>query len=244
KDTAEEQRFEAELRELQRVLRETQVPFHWGVEFPEVFYQERPDPLDGGKVNSAAAVDAFVGNPPFLGGKLISGQFGDSYSSWLEQLHSASKNADLSAHFFRRAAMLLGKHGTIGLIATNTIGQGDTRATGLQHLVRHGFAIYDATVNLPWPGEAAVTVSVVHLAKGSPAKETTVRLEGATVRAINSRLRPTPERADPQKLAANAGCSFQGSIVLGMGFVLPPEERDALITKDPRNGERISPYLL
>lgn len=243
KDTAEEQRLEAELRDMQKALWGTQVPFHWGVEFPEVFYQERPDPLDGGKVNSAAAVDAFVGNPPFLGGKLISGQFGDSYSSWLEQLHSASKNADLSAHFFRRAAMLLGKHGTIGLIATNTIGQGDTRATGLQHLVRHGFAIYDATVNLPWPGEAAVTVSVVHLAKGSPAKETTVRLEGASVRAINSRLRPTPERADPQVLAANAGCAFVGTYVLGMGFVLTPEERDALIAKDPHNGERIFPYL-
>src|SRR5690606_29992792 len=113
----------------------------------------------------------------------------------------------------------------------------------LQHLLRSGFRIYDATVNLPWPGEAAVTVSVVHLAKGSPAKQVDPYLEGAPVRAINSRLRPSPERADPQVLAANAGCAFVGTYVLGMGFVLTPEERDALVAKDPRNAERIFPYL-
>jgi hypothetical protein len=39
------------------------------VEFPEVFYGERPDPLDGGQVNRVAWMDAFVGNPPFHGGR-------------------------------------------------------------------------------------------------------------------------------------------------------------------------------
>jgi hypothetical protein len=78
-------------------------------------------------------------------------------------------NADLSAHFFRRADTLLGAHGTIGLIATNTIGQGDTRQTGLQFLVNErDYTIYDATRNMPWPEEgAAVTISIVHLARGS-----------------------------------------------------------------------------
>ncbi|MBK7056212.1 MAG: hypothetical protein IPH52_14420 [Leptospiraceae bacterium] len=35
----------------------------------------------------------------------------------------------------------------------------------------------------------------------------------------------------PFQLKANEGKSFQGSIVLGMGFVLEPEEAEALITK-------------
>ena len=68
-------------------------------------------------------------------------------------------------------------------------------------------------------------------------------LNGETVDHINSRLRPKPERPDPQRLKANEGLSFVGSIALGAGFVLTPEEREKLIEKDPRNAERIFPYI-
>jgi hypothetical protein len=244
KDTDAERELEAELRAKQDELRRTQVPFHWMVEFPEVFYIERADPLDGGKVNGAAFVDAFVGNPPFAGKNGISESGGPQYLPWLQSQHEgAHGNADLSAHFYRRAGHLIGNHGALGLIATNTIGQGDTRATGLQHLVAHGFSIFDATVNLPWPGEAAVTVSVVQLATGNPSRLLERRLDGQRVLAINSRLRAKPERADPKALASNADLSFQGSIVLGMGFTLTEAERDGLIAKSARNAERIFPYL-
>ncbi len=220
-------------------------PFHWMVEFPEVFYGGRPDPLDKDHVNRAAWMDAFVGNPPFLGGRMISGSFGDSYSQWLEFIHSASKNADLCAHFFRRADFLLGQHGTIGLIATNTIAQGDTRSSGLQRLVNDGITIYDAIRTMPWPGEAAVAVAVVHLSKGhlSSLGGLRRRLDGIQVAAINSRLRPKPERSDPQVLVENEGRSYQGSIMVGPGFVLTPDERDVLVRKHSRNTEMIFPYL-
>jgi hypothetical protein len=69
------------------------------------------------------------------------------------------------------------------------------------------------------------------------------RLDGHRVDHLNSRLRGKPERADPVVLAANAGKSFQGSIVLGMGFVLSPRQREELIAKDPRNAERIFRYI-
>ena len=58
---------------------------------------------------------------------------------------------------------------------------------------------------------------------------------------------------DPERLTANANKSFQGSIVLGMGFTFddndakgvasPIAEMHQLIAKDPRNGERIFPYI-
>jgi hypothetical protein len=50
-------------------------PFHWQLEFPEVFE---------GKITG---FDAIVGNPPFLGGKRISTEFGMAYAHWLSQLH-------------------------------------------------------------------------------------------------------------------------------------------------------------
>jgi hypothetical protein len=63
------------------------------------------------------------------------------------------------------------------------------------------------------------------------------------VQSINSYLRLGVERGDPKKLAANGGLSFQGSVVLGMGFTLTPDERDDLIKRNKKNAERIFPYI-
>jgi hypothetical protein len=234
-----------ELRQMQREILERLPVFHWMLELPEVFFADRPDPLDEGRVNHAAFIDAFVGNPPFAGKNQIASGGGEGYLEWLKVGYEGSHgNADVSAYFFRRAEALLGLHGTIGFIATNTIAQGDTRATGLQALGSMGLRIYDATQSLSWPGAAAVTVSVVHLAKGRPVGESgSLRLDGKIVDAISSRLRPTPEREDPNPLEKNRNMSFQGSILLGMGFTLTPEARGALIASDPRNTECIFPYL-
>ncbi|HJK96173.1 MAG TPA: N-6 DNA methylase, partial [Polyangiaceae bacterium LLY-WYZ-14_1] len=158
---ASDQPIPEELAALQSDLRARTPAFHWMLELPEVFHANRPDPLDGMAENGAAFMDGFVGNPPFAGKNGITETNGDGYLDWLKTVHQgAHGNADLSAHFFRRAATLVGDHGTMGLIATNTIAQGDTRATGLKHLVANeGLDIYAATRSAPWPGaEAAVTV--------------------------------------------------------------------------------------
>ncbi|MDQ3264468.1 MAG: N-6 DNA methylase [Myxococcota bacterium] len=235
-----------ELLELQRELRKKLPPFHWMLEFPEVFHGERPDPIDADQVNHVAWMDAFVGNPPFAGKNEITNAGGTAYLPWLQELHEgAHGNADLCVHFFRRTWDLLGKHGTVGLIATKTVAQGDSRASGLQPIVASGGEIYDATRILKWPGEANVSVSIVHLAKGH-VKEVlgpTRQLEGRQVPAVNSRLRGKPERPDPVPLAENANKGFVGTYVLGMGFTLTPERREELVRRNPRNAERIFPYI-
>lgn len=233
-----------ELAELAADFRAQLPAFHWMIELPEVFWAKRKDPLDKGKVSGRAWIDGFVGNPPFAGKNTIAAMAqGPALLDWLKQVHPGSHgNADYCAHFFRRCDHLIGDHGTLGLIATNTIAQGDTRATGLQALVAAGCTIYSATRSMPWPGEAAVAVAVVHVEKGSCSTDRYV-LDGLEVPAINSRLRAGFERPDPVALKANAERSFQGSIVLGMGFVLSPAERDALVAKSPRNAERIFPYV-
>ncbi len=237
-------KLEAELRELQAELRRTQVPFHWMIEFPDVFWDKRQDPLEPGAEKVVAYVDAFVGNPPFMGVVPLTDSEGPNYACWLRAIHTGTVNKfDLCAHFFRRCESLLGAHGTIGLIATNTIGQGDTRATGLQWLTNNGLRVYDATTNMPWPGTtAAVTVSIVHLAKGLPTLSKAT-LDGLSVPAINSQLVGSKDRADPIALNRNTGAAFVGTYVLGKGFVLTPEERQALTARNRRNAQRIFPYL-
>lgn len=235
-----------DLLELQAALHERVRPFHWGVEFPEVFHVDRPDPLEGGRVNKEAWVDAFLGNPPFAGKNQVIDANGSDYLEWLMAVHVGAHGlADYSAHFFRRTASLLGKHGTIGLLATKTIGQGDTRASALQPLIRdQGFVVYEATRSMPWPGEAAVAVAVVHLARGAPVDSEPRRLlDGSSVAAVNSRLRGKPEQPDPSQLSANSGLGFIGTYVLGLGFTLTPSERDHLVARDRRNAERIFPYI-
>jgi len=56
-------------------------------------------------------------------------------------------------------------------------------------------------------------------------------------------MSPIQVMGNPYPLRQNAGKSFQGSIVLGKGFVLEPEQAEALIAKDPRNREVLFPYL-
>ncbi|MCB1133044.1 MAG: hypothetical protein KDN05_18115, partial [Verrucomicrobiae bacterium] len=215
-------------------------PFHWELEFPEVFAGDAP------------GFDAIVGNPPFLGGRRVSTENGDGYARWLSSLHVDSHgNADLVTHFFRRAFALLRPGAGLGLIATNTIGQGDTRESGLRALIKEGGAIARATRRLTWPGEAAVVVSVVHVVKGATRSPI---LDGRQVRRISAYLVEGDLDASPARLAANAGKSFQGMILLGMGFTFddvaaakgkasPVAEMHRLIEKDPRNAERIRPYL-
>jgi hypothetical protein len=216
----------------------TLCPFHWHLEFPEVF------------ARSAPGFDAVVGNPPFLGGRNLSAAHGDDYNAWLRAVFPGSSgSADLVAFFFRRAFDLLRPGGTLGLIATNTISQGDTRRTGLAWICTHGGTIYAARRRVRWPGDAAVMVSVVWLARG-PAP-VPCRLDEREVPSISAYLFHAGGHGDPARQPENVGGCLQGSIVLGVGFTFDDARADAtplaemhrLVAKDPRNAERILPFL-
>ena len=145
-------------------------PFHWEIELPEVFERETP------------GFDAVVGNPPFAGKNTVAAANAARYPDWLKQTHAESHgNADLVAHFFRRAFDLVRRDGAFGLIATNTIAQGDTRSTGLRWICEHGGEIYRARRRVKWPGLAAVVVSVLHVAKGRFPGVNARRLDGEAV---------------------------------------------------------------
>jgi hypothetical protein len=225
-------------------VREQHAPLHWWLEFPEVFYEERPDPLEDGKSNSAAYMDAFVGNPPFMGRSQFSQSLGTTYLDFLVSNHpSSNRKADLVSFFFRRSVQLLGRSGVAGLISTKTICQGDTRKSALKPLVNSGVVILHAIRSMPWPGNAAVTIAVVHLGFGSFVREIIPTIDGVVVPIINSRLRPKPERPDPEPLSVMSEVSFIGCKIYGQGFILDPEERLAVLENEPTAAEIIRPYL-
>ncbi len=210
-------------------------PFHWETEFPEVF-------KEGG-------FHAIVGNPPFLGGGKISSALGPSYLPWLiESYPPAGHHCDLIGYFFRQSFDKLSAQGALGLVATNTIAQGDTREGGLACLLlRHG-RIYSATRRLRWPGQASVVVSTVHIAKSRVI--TPVLLDGKPVERINAFLLPGDVDASPLRLSDSPYVSV-GSQIYGQGFLFddadskanPIAARDQLLTENPSCESRIRPYL-
>lgn len=215
----------------------SQRAFHWELEFPEVFARENP------------GFDAIVGNPPFIGGTMISTTQGSRYLQWITSRTPDSGNrADLVAYFFRRAFELLRRGGTAGLIATNTIAQGDTRVTGLRWICTHGGAILDATRRLPWPGMAAVVVSQIVFGKG--VERGRASLDGVTVDRISAWLTPGANDDSPAVLAANAERSYSGVKIYGQGFLFDdtddkatPVAKKVELERDPRNRARIREYI-
>ena len=208
-------------------------PFHWVLQFPEVF-----ELGNGG-------FDAIVGNPPFLGGQKITGSLGEGYRECLvaNLARGVRGSADLVAYFYLRANGLLSRSGTFGLIATNTIGQGDTRQVGLDAMCANGIAIFRANRSEHWPSEAGVTVA--HVWATLSGWDSDAVLDGAAVASIDASLSPGSRvSGEPKRLVALADKAFQGSIVLGSGFLLSPDEADGLLASDPLNADVIFPYLV
>jgi hypothetical protein len=128
------------------------------------------------------------------------------------------------------------------LLATNTIAQGDTREVGLDQLAATGCTIPRAVPSHPWPGTAALEVAHVWIRRGGWSGP--FSLDDRPVSGITPFLTASGTvTGKPYRLKANEGKSFQGSIVLGMGFVLEPEEAQRLIHKDRRNKDVLFPYL-
>lgn len=213
-------------------------PFHWEIEFPEVFGIK-----DGG-------FDVFVGNPPFLGGQHLSGATSAEYLDFIKQLTPGTgRVTDLVAYFFRAAFSKLNSTGTIGFVATNSISQGETRAGGLAAIREKGGIIFSAKRRVKWPGEAAVIVSQVFISKNEIPGP--YLLDGKPVPKITAFLHYGGGDNDPARLRANIPLSHHGSFIHGAGFTFDDSDEAAstlatmnqLIVQYPDYCSRIHPYL-
>lgn len=209
---------------------------HWPLAVPEVTERE--------------GFDAIVGNPPFLGGKKISPAMGQNLREWFVHVLAggAAGNADLVAYFFLRAHALLNPHGTLGLIATNTVAQGDTREVGLDQLATAGFTITRAVQSRSWPSNSAnleyAAVWGTRATVDPQVRAVACGERDVPVPRLSTLLEPAGRvEGKPERLAENVGIAFIGCYVLGKGFILEPEEAQAWIAEDPRNAEVLFPYL-
>lgn len=211
--------------------------FHWPLEFPEVFLRE-----NGG-------FDAVVGNPPFLGGARISNEYGTRYFSWLVGHYEGCRHqCDLVAYFFRRSFELLREGAALGLIATKSIAEGDTRTGSLEFICKNGGVITYAQRRTPWPGDAAVIVSTLHIGKRySPSCAV---LDGKEVDRVSAYLVSGHFDEAPRRLASNPYYS-KGVQIYGQGFLFddedprasPLSEMTAIIERSPDEARFLHKYI-
>lgn len=206
-------------------------PFHWALEFTEVFVGD--------------GFDAIIGNPPFQGVSRLSGALGNQYRDYLVKwlADGVRGKADLVAYFYLRAAQLVKPTGGFGLIATNTVAQGDTREVGLDQLFQRGATFHRAVSSQPWPGGAHLEMATVWAARGRWEGNVILNRDEASGITAALTLRSRVEGTAHRLSSCRAQC-FLGSYVYGVGFVLAPPEAMALIQADPINAEVVRPYLV
>ena len=212
-------------------------PLHWPLVFPEVLSD-----------NSDPGFDAIVGNPPFLGGKKISGAIGNDYLAWLVRYDGGRVrgNVDLAARFVLRAQRLLNSRGQLGFICTNTLVQGDTLEVGMAQAVQRGISIRKGLTSHKWPSSSANLEIVEFWASMATIAINGERiLDGDLVPQIGADLQLIGRATGPKyRLSENAELAFQGANVLGTGFTLSDVEAAELIERDRRNAEALAPFVI
>lgn len=182
-----------------------------------------------------------VGNPPFIGGQKITGTVGTDYRNYLVTwiAEGIRGSADLVTYFFLSASKLAR---SLGYLATNTIAQGDTSRVGLSQLVDADWRIHQAVSSVSWPGQSSLEIAKCWISAYEWYGQSV--LDDRVVNGIDEMLYPISRSGWRKKrLAYNKDRSLRGSIVLGDGFIMAPEEAKALIDRDQRNVDVLFPYL-
>ncbi len=166
-------------------------------------------------------VDAIVGNPPFLGGKMLRRELGDTYMNGLFALWKGRvpREADLCCYWFEkaRAHISAGHCKRAGLLATQAIRGGANRE--VLHHIQESSDIFWAISDRDWFLDGAnVHVSMVGFgAKGSDATRV---LDGKAVCQINANLSATADITQARQIPANLRIAFMGTSK-GGGFDIP-----------------------
>ncbi|WP_153111282.1 class I SAM-dependent DNA methyltransferase [Propionivibrio limicola] len=163
--------------------------------------------------------DVIVGNPPFLGDKMMRGELGSEYVDTLRKTYDGRVpgGADLVTYWFEkaRAQIEAGKLKAAGLVSTNSIRGGANRK--VLERICETTRIFEAWSDEEWVNDgAAVRVSLVGFGPNFSVDRCN-RLDGAEVVAIHANLTAAVglDLTRAQKLAESSGISFQGPVLIG-----------------------------
>ncbi|MCY3762912.1 MAG: class I SAM-dependent DNA methyltransferase, partial [Gemmatimonadetes bacterium] len=175
--------------------------------------------------------DVMIGNPPFLGGKLLNAHLGEEYVGSIFGVYDGRvpAEADLVCYWFVKAGYHLaaGKARRAGLVSTNSI-RGGANRRALQTAI-DGRPIFEAWSDEPWVIDgAAVRVSLICFSRPEDEPAPERRLDGQPVDEVHADL--TARRGgsgvdltEAQRLHRNMGVAFMGD-TKGGPFDVPGEQ--------------------
>jgi hypothetical protein len=187
-----------------------------------------------------------VGNPPFLGGKLLRTNLGDESVGQMFRVWDGRvpKEADLCCYWFEKARGQLeqGKCTRAGLLATQGIRGGANRKV-LQAIKQTG-DIFFAESDRDWILDgAAVHVSMVGFDDGTDKHRV---LDGEPVKTIHANLSAAADTTKARPIPANLGLSFMGD-TKGGAFDIPENlALEMLRTPNPHgrpNSDVVVPWV-
>lgn len=192
-------------------------------------------------------VDFIIGNPPFLGGKLLRRELGDTYidslfSFWRKRVRP---EADLCCYWFEkaRAHIAEGKCKRAGLLATQGIRGGANREV-LKRIKETG-NIFWAQSDRPWVLDGAnVHVSMVAFDNGD---ERGRILDGKTVEAINADLSAAQgDTTATITIHCNQSLCFMGTTKGGAFDIAEVVATDLILSPNPHgrpNSDILFPWV-
>ncbi|MEX2546630.1 MAG: DNA methyltransferase [Chloroflexota bacterium] len=166
--------------------------------------------------------DVIIGNPPFLGGKLMRAGLGDDYVDTLFRTFDGRvpREADFVTYWHEKARAMVaaGRAKRVGLLATQGIRGGANRRV-IERIKDTG-DIFLAWSDQPWVlNGAAVHISFLGYDDGT---EMDRMLDGKPVPSINANLTAGIDLTRAQRLSENFGIAFIGDSK-GGAFDIPPE---------------------
>jgi hypothetical protein len=186
-----------------KTKREDLNPFHWRLEFPDVFFETDGRPL----AEAACGFDAVLGNPPYISTHTSSAE------SWRDALEKrAGYLEDLYVHFADLGFQLLRPGGRFGFIVSDTFFTLASKLRMREMLQAHGLDIigqcdpFDATV------DAAIFVAC-KATPNFPAKGTETLFVQARPRKVANE-KPTKPEKDLPTLKSTRELAFSGSTKL------------------------------
>jgi len=197
------------------------------------------------------AADFIVGNPPFMGDKVMRQSLGTGYVDALRSIYpEVPESADFVTYWWHKAARLVRERhaARFGFITTNSLRQIFNRRVLEAHLyppstdLRFKLALLFAIPDHPWVENAdgaavriAMTVgATLRLGLGGTLQNVTSETEGAEgavevtlstrTGTINADLTIGADVAGAVALKANEGISVNGMMLAGSGFIVSQDE--------------------
>ncbi|HET6575117.1 MAG TPA: DNA methyltransferase, partial [Fimbriiglobus sp.] len=171
-----------------------------------------------------------VGNPPFLGGKMLRSNLGDGYVDAVFKMYGKRlpNFSDLCCYWFEKARMMIesGRTKRAGLLATQGI-RGGANRDSLARIKETG-DIFFAVSDREWVLDgAAVHISMVGFDDGTQKERT---LDGNSVTTINPNLTSTADITSAKRLKDNKLLAFQGPVKVGPFDITDEEASRYLVT--------------